>query len=430
MQDRRRRWENTTVATLFSGYAGYYVCRSNLSVAGPLMLDELGPQGFDKADFGAIASFGVVAYAGGKVLNGILADRVGGRALFLGGMFGSVAMTVAFGLAGSFAAFAAIWALNRLFQSMGWVALVKVSAAWFPVERLATIMGLLSASFLIGDAIARGFLGLVVEAGAGWRGVFQTAAGTLLVIALIALATLRASPTRVGLDEPAAPPRNVFGQAGSEVRLPLRELLRPLLESPIFWLMCAVNFGLTLLRETFNTWNPIFLHEVAGFEAGSAGIASLVFPAVGGVAAIVAGRLSDLPGQSPARVAVPFLVLLVGTLAALAFIPLDGRPVLALLLLAATAFFLIGPYSFMTGVMAIDLGGKAGSATVAGLVDAAGYVGGIASGWGVGQLAQAYGWTTAFGCLAVVGAVTIALAVCHRQVHTRSLTPAVRLERT
>ena len=63
MQTDRRRHEKRTVATLFVGYAGYYVCRSNLSVAGPAMLDDLGPSGFDKGDFGQIASMGVVAYA-------------------------------------------------------------------------------------------------------------------------------------------------------------------------------------------------------------------------------------------------------------------------------------------------------------------------------------------------------------------------------
>ena len=83
----RRRHENRTVATLFAGYTGYYVCRSNLSVAGPLLLEELKDTGFDKGDFGLIATIGVFAYTLGKIAHGILADRTHGRSLFLLGMY-------------------------------------------------------------------------------------------------------------------------------------------------------------------------------------------------------------------------------------------------------------------------------------------------------------------------------------------------------
>lgn len=408
------------MATLFVGYAGYYVCRSNLSVAGPAMLEDLGPSGFDKGDFGQIASMGVVAYALGKVVHGILADRFGGRALFLLGMCGSVALSLAFGMASGVLALALLWAGNRWFQSMGWVALVKVASAWFSIGRLASVMGVLSASFLLGDAVARAWLGVAVELGAGWRSLFYFSAGTLLCIGVSTALRLRGDPAEVGLEAPDVSPRNAFGTDGGAPRLPLRRVLASLTASPVFWAMCGVNFGLTLLRETFNTWNPIFLHEVAGMGAGAAGVGSFLFPAVGGVAAIVAGRLADRPGSSPARVAVPFLVLLVVSLTLLAILPLDGRPVLSLLLLSSTAFFLIGPYSFMTGVMAIDLGGRAGSATVAGLVDGAGYLGGILAGVGVGELAEAQGWGVAFGALAGVAALSVTLALRHRRLDSRN----------
>lgn len=415
---RQQRYEWTTVATLFAGYAGYYVCRSNLSVAGPLLLDDLGGQGFTKAEFGMVVSAGTTAYALGKVFNGIFVDRVGGRGVFLLGMFASVAMTIAFGLASSFAAFAVIWSLNRWVQSMGWVALVKVSASWFPAHRLATVMGILSGSYLIGDAIARGYLGLTIRSGAGWRDVFFLAAGTLFVIACTAVFTLRPTPKSVGLPEPDAPEQNVYGRTDANARLSLQDLLRPLLRSPMFWLLCGVNFGLTLLRETFNTWTPIYLNEVGELNAGSAAVGSLLFPAVGGVASMVVGRLADRPGQSPARIMAPLLVALIGSLAALAWLPLQGQAWLALLMIAVTAFFLIGPYTFVSGVMAIEIGGKAGSATVAGLVDGAGYLGGIAAGWGIGAIAQNYGWSTAFGCLAAVASVAAVLAILLRRRHT------------
>jgi sugar phosphate permease len=70
-------WQSTTVMGLFIGYTGYYICRSNLSVAAPLIMDEY--PAINKEVMGQIASLGVVFYAVGKVFNGILGDFIGGK---------------------------------------------------------------------------------------------------------------------------------------------------------------------------------------------------------------------------------------------------------------------------------------------------------------------------------------------------------------
>ena len=77
----RRQW--ATVALMVAGYAGDYLCRSNLSVCIPLIRDDLLRQGYDpdtaKQWLGLVVSFGVLAYAIGKFFAGGLADFRGGR---------------------------------------------------------------------------------------------------------------------------------------------------------------------------------------------------------------------------------------------------------------------------------------------------------------------------------------------------------------
>jgi sugar phosphate permease len=76
------RWRVITVTLLVIGYAGYYLCRSDLSVVMPLLIAELGAKGIApdvaRIRLGAIASWGVFAYAVGKFPAGWLADS--GRA--------------------------------------------------------------------------------------------------------------------------------------------------------------------------------------------------------------------------------------------------------------------------------------------------------------------------------------------------------------
>src|SRR5262249_26047371 len=75
-EPRRRRWQAITAAALLGGYSGYYVCRSNLSLVAPKLLAEFGPAGLDKSALGIVLSAGVLAYACGKVVNGVAGDLI------------------------------------------------------------------------------------------------------------------------------------------------------------------------------------------------------------------------------------------------------------------------------------------------------------------------------------------------------------------
>lgn len=414
---RRRRWQTTTIASLVVGYAGYYVCRSNFSLAAPLLLEAFGDRGVTKETVGMIASVGVAFYAGGKLFNGVLADFVGGRRVFLFGMVGSVAATVAFGLGAGVTAFLVAWSANRLVQSMGWAGLVKVASNWVSYRRYGRAMGVLSLSFLFGDAVARLFLGSLIEAGVGWRGVFFWAAGVLLAIAVVNAFTLKTRPEDVGLEPPEVNPANLFGADGDAERpRGLGALLGPYLRSAAFWIVLVLSFGLTLIRETFSFWTPTYLVEVGGLDAGAAGTLSLLFPFFGGLSVLAAGWASDVwAGGRRGLVMVAALAPLVAVLATLGTLEPGVGPVLPLVLVSLSAFLMIGPYSFLAGAMSLDLGGRTGSASASGLIDSAGYLGGILSGSGVAILASRLGWGAAFYALSAVAvAMLVAAAVYWR----------------
>lgn len=219
---RLRRWQGATLATLFAGYAGYYVCRSNLSVAAPLLLAETG---LTKADLGWVASAGTVAYVVGKVLNGLLADTFGGRRVFLAGMVVSVAATLAFAAAVGPAGFLAAWVVNRYALSAGWGSVVQVAGRWFSAGSRATVMGVLAMSYLLGDALAREYLGQILGLGFGWRETFGIAAATLAGIAVGTALVLRGSPADLGLADPTAGPPGTAPPTGPAT---MRERVGPL----------------------------------------------------------------------------------------------------------------------------------------------------------------------------------------------------------
>ena len=180
---RRARWQALTISLLVTGYAGYYLCRSNLAVVMPLLIADRARRGMSpdaaRIALGSVASFGVLAYAIGKFPSGSLADYLGGRRNFLLGMIGSIAFTIAFALCGNVPLFTLAWMGNRLMQSMGWAGAVKIASKWFSFRRYGTVMAIVSLSFLFGDALARQFMALLLAAGLGWRSVFLVDAAVL-----------------------------------------------------------------------------------------------------------------------------------------------------------------------------------------------------------------------------------------------------------
>ena len=97
---RLRRRQAATVLMLFGGYGSLYFCRADLSVASPLLIDDLARHGISHGDavirMGAITSFGVLAYALGKLFLTGLGDLWGGRTSFLIGLCGATAFTMLF----------------------------------------------------------------------------------------------------------------------------------------------------------------------------------------------------------------------------------------------------------------------------------------------------------------------------------------------
>jgi sugar phosphate permease len=407
------------VTLLFAGYAAYYFCRVDFSVAMPLLIEELARHGVASAQaivrLGSIASLGVLAYAIGKLFLTGLGDFWGGKRSFTIGLGGAIAFTLLFASKGALPIFTIAWVGNRLVQSIGWAGLIKVCSRWFGYSSYGTVLGIISLSFLIGDAVARRWMGSLIEHGYGWRALFVFAAAVAGVVLVANLLFLRDSRVEVGFAEPRVNPLNVYSLSEDGNRPHgFWSLFRPLLFNRAFLIVCVLSFGCTIVRETFNTWTPVFLHDSVGYTASRAAGLSAIFPGVGAVSVILTGWLSDRLGVY-GRAVVMFFGLSATAIALLclsaptASVPRTYTP---LILIGVIAFGLLGPYSYLAGAFALDFGGKQGAASSSGLIDGVGYLGGVLAGDTVARLSVASGWRSVFLALAVVSAFSAGAAAC------------------
>jgi OPA family glycerol-3-phosphate transporter-like MFS transporter len=427
---RLLRGQILIVVLLMTGYAGFYLCRSNLSVTLPLIIDDLAARGIPAAEarlrLGQIASLGVIAYALGKLFLGGLADFWGGKRQFLAAMGGSVLCTLMAAAGRGLSVFAVAWVGNRLVQSAAWAGMVKITSRWFSYATYGTAMGAISLSYLFGDALGRHFMGILIAHGLGWRSIFVVAAASLFALFLANLLLLKESSTEIGQPETLANPDNLFAHRGEEKRAGgVAALLGTLFRSPAFWIVCALSLGCTFVRETFNTWTPTYFYEAVGFSQAKSAQFSALFPLFGGFSVLLFGYLSDRLGRG-GRATITFAGLLLATLALflLASLRANAPHHVPVALVALVGFVMIGPYSYFAGAMALDFGGKQGAATSSGIIDGVGYLGGILSGDAVARISLAAGWQGAFAVLGAVTACSTLAAAFFLLLQRRPATPA------
>jgi OPA family glycerol-3-phosphate transporter-like MFS transporter len=429
-----KQWQYRIFGTVWITYFAYYLCRFNLPVVKGTMVK--GYQ-WDSTTVGWAFTALALAYAFGQLVNGQLADRFGSRRMASLGVFGSVVMNLAvFALVttappGSadptkvFWLLIIFWALNGYFQAMGWSAMVRVMAHWFPVEGRGRVMGVMGTCYLFGNAftwaVALLLLGPLGEGlGVGWQSVFLVPAVMFGLVGLFFFLMIRNGPEDVGLPPVDAERAPLEKGKPSETAAPnlMHNLLRTV-TNPYLWIVAGVFFMLDLTRYGFVNWLPGYFTDSVSAEHGKAWLKNLemivkvcVLPLGGVPGMLLAGWVTDRFFGGRRAPVIALMLFLLGILS-IAFPLIDRNNTwLIVAVVGFVGFCTYGPHILMVGHAAQDFGKKSGAGGAAGFIDAWGYVGVAVAGVGAGALIKAYGYQVTFatfGSAAIVGSLLTCL---------------------
>lgn len=412
-----RKWQLSTFWVMLLGYVGYYLCRGNISVALPLLSKEFG---YTNTQLGLILTLSEFAYAAGKFINGPLADKIGGKKIFLIGMAGAIFFNLLFPLNTSILWFTLIWCCARYFLSMGWGGVIKTIGEWFPTERGGTVMGLVSINFQFGGVAAALLAAWLLTMGSDWKGLFYVPAIILSGIWVWAYFASRENPQEVV-------PGVAFGNSASK-RKPIAEqengddtehessveIIKDLLKLKLFRQILLFSFLTTLLRSIFLFWTPKLLVDI-GMGATTAAFKSAVFPILGVLGTVLLGWYTDHYAKNGDRARMMWIMLtgLVFSLLAIAIlIPYRMEFAQSIVIMTgACGFFLYGPYSMSSGCLTLDVAGAKRAGSCTGMIDGIGYLGGGIAAWGAGYLSDKMGWATVFYTLSGFAVLSVLSAM-------------------
>ncbi|NJK96584.1 MAG: MFS transporter [Bacteroidales bacterium] len=168
------------------GYAGFYFCRKNFSVAMPLMSNQLG---FDNMQLANLITLYSVMYMAGQFVSGFLNDRLGAKAVVGYGLVLSLAANIFMGFFPSLSFMMGCMLLNGAGQSTGWSGMIRIMSNWYEKKERGVVMGWWTTCYVVGGFVAVLFATWWgtnnILPDLGWRKVFWAPALLLAVITIL-----------------------------------------------------------------------------------------------------------------------------------------------------------------------------------------------------------------------------------------------------
>ena len=416
---RARRGLNWVILGLM--YASYYMCRYNFRFATPGMVEEFH---FNNFQISGILAWWSVAYGTGQLVNGLLCDRIGGKASMFIGAAGTITVNLIFGFAsfaGTFSTFALIWLMNGYFQSFGAPGMVKINAAWFNRSERGTFAGIFGLMIQLGQVainqlapiLLAGFtIGTLVVAKGDWHWLFRVPPLVTAVMAVLVVFLPKETPEQAGY------PGLIHDELSAHdtgTRASLKESFTTIFTHPLVWFYAAAYACTGAVRHSSDQLSVLFftkyLHLALATKPVSVERTFLIVPLIAVLGSFLSGVVSDklFRGQrSPVAMQLYFLLAAVCAVAAVmmwaGWLAPGGMGVfLSCLFLILVSFTVNATHSLVGTAAPMDIGGRKMAGFASGVIDSFQYYGAAVTLPLTGWLIDKYGWGMWYPVMVVFG---------------------------
>ena len=396
---RLKSIQRTALAMLVVAGVVNYIDRATLSVANPLIRQELG---LSVADMGYLLSAFLWSYAFAQLPTGALVDRLGPRLLLTLGLTTWSGAQFLGGMIGSFQQFFGARVLLGIGEAPQFPTGARVVRDWFNQRDRGLATGIFNSASTLGTAIAVPLLTFLMLS-FGWRAMFMVMGVAGLLVAAVWGIVYR-NPAHVALTAEEQTYRREGDPPGQREKLTFREW-KLLFRFRTTFGMIFGYFGTIYLTWIYTGWLPGYLEIERHMSVRGTGIAAAIPFACGVVGSISGGKFADILvrlGVSPVRSRkVPAAVALLGTALFTLAAAFTESTTLAIVFISVSVFLV-----YVTSTCAWALTSVAApancTASLGAVQNFGGYLGGALAPMVTGLIVQATG---SFVGALVVGAI-------------------------
>jgi sugar phosphate permease len=264
------------LATICVTYFVENFLRSSAGALTPILIQELG---ISHGSMGLLISAYFFVYGLMQIPSGILSDALGARKTILGFTALTVAGVFLFWLSRSYMLLGLAQFMVGIGSSVFYINAVRLLSTWFPPERKATAIGVLSAASGLGNFVAYMGFPLTVQRLGDWRPFYLGMSLLLVANWAMNIRILRDN------DEPALDGPHTRGQPI------LKTLVATVTDKRL--LPFIAGYVLASFGWVFINWMPQYLIDVKGFAYVDAGLVASVGSIAGIPGCIVIAAVSD-----------------------------------------------------------------------------------------------------------------------------------------
>lgn len=401
-------------------YLFFYNGRQNINLVLTQMGEDLGG---GKDAMGIVSSAFFWCYAFGQLISGRLGAYFGYKKFMIFGIVASALLNVVISFQTSIPFIAVLWGVNGFCQSTVWANGVGVLNKWWPKEKRGFASGLATAFTGMAQVVTYLTINwcLALNPDWGWRAAFRYPMVPMVLILVAFIAFFKTKPEDVGLApfEEANEALNQKDRALAE-QIEKRGYFYPyklLFRQPKVIIFCLISAIAGIGRYGLLTWVPSYFMEEMGLSVKDGIFSTILLPLGHAFAMFLFPLITDKVFKGKRE---PMLIIA----SVITFFGMITFPFIKEQALASAMLFVVGVSCMVTGVIwaiAGDMGGRALSSTVVGVLDWAVYMGAAIQSALFGFVIESFGWPAIFITIGVLYVILLVLTLVARKMKMKDL---------
>jgi len=387
--------KSRAILLIFLGWLVYtfsYLGKVNYSANITQIIDFYG---VTKAQAGTVPTFFFFSYGIGQVFNGLFCKKYNIKWIVFTSLLVSAAINLLIAVGSDFSIMKWLWLVNGFALSILWPTLIRLLSESLPQKMLGTSSVVMGTTVAIGTLIIYG-LSAIFAAFDKFKLSFYTAGVAVIVVAIIWIILYNkavSSAKREKDNEVTA--EKVKTDISGHTNQDKGE--RKLLFASIYAL-CFCAIGVNLIKDGLTTWVPSILKEEFFMSDSLSILLTLLLPILAVFANAFSLKIHNKIPDYVNHCTVVFVIIAVFVGIIIGSLTLE-LVLFMLIGLVIVNFLASSLNSLITSIFPLFMRGKVNSGLFAGVLNGFCYVGSTISSYGLGAIADIFGWIAVFWTL-------------------------------
>lgn len=351
-----------------------------------VMAELISSGSMTKSQAGLIGTALCGVYGVFQIFSGMIGDRVSPKKLIFCGVAGSAVLNLLMSIAGSYRIMLVLWGLNGVFQSFVWSPVARIFAETMPPHYrkkacsnaaitypLATVLIYLMASLLLATL--------------GWRSVFVISSAMMMIVSIVWMVGMTWFEHQTEKNGEIETIELTEQEQNHDSLLHIM-----ILSGVIFAVVGALSHG--MLRDGIQSWVPTLMTENFHFGTSLSVALAILLPLVNISGVFITKAIAKRHIHNELNGSAGFFVVTIVSLLILFFV-CSKYAVLSLVMMTIASTCMVGSNIMLINLMPIHFGAIGRSSSITGVLNCSAYLGSALSSYGIGAVADHFGWNYA-----------------------------------